>query len=190
MATDRRQLILDAAAKSFAEFGYKATTMDQVAGMANVAKGTIYTFFKNKEELFHEIINKLIAEMKDTARNAIKPDRSFFENAHMALISILEYRKQHQLTIKLFQEEKEIGTPVVQDVMSELENAIVQFISREIEMAVAEGEIRPCDPEITAFVMMKLYIALIFDWEKGHEPLSKEKIAELFEMYLLQGLSQ
>ena len=29
----------------------------------------------------------------------------------------------------------------------------------------------------------------IFDWEKNHEPLEKEKIAELFELYLLKGLS-
>lgn len=50
---DRRQEILEAATKSFSLFGYKATTMDQVAKLANVGKGTIYTFFANKEELFH-----------------------------------------------------------------------------------------------------------------------------------------
>ncbi|MER2090772.1 MAG: helix-turn-helix domain-containing protein, partial [Sporosarcina sp.] len=44
---DRRQVILEAAAKSFSLFGYKATTMDQVAKIANVGKGTIYTFFAN-----------------------------------------------------------------------------------------------------------------------------------------------
>ena len=58
---DRKKLILEAATKSFSLFGYKATTMDQVAKLANVGKGTIYTFFKTKEELFDEIINTLIA---------------------------------------------------------------------------------------------------------------------------------
>ncbi len=48
---DRKKLIVEAAAKSFSEFGYKATTMDHVARSAGVGKGTIYTFFKNKEEL-------------------------------------------------------------------------------------------------------------------------------------------
>ena len=57
MATDRRKMIVEAATKSFSLFGYKATTMDQVAKLANVGKGTIYTFFKNKEELFEEIIS-------------------------------------------------------------------------------------------------------------------------------------
>lgn len=41
---DRRQQVMDSAEKSFALFGYKATTMEQVARLANVGKGTIYTF--------------------------------------------------------------------------------------------------------------------------------------------------
>lgn len=45
---DRRQQVLQAAAKSFSLFGYKATTMDQVAKIANVGKGTIYTFLQTK----------------------------------------------------------------------------------------------------------------------------------------------
>lgn len=46
MAIDRRQQVIEAAEKSFALFGYKATTMDQVAKIANVGKGTIYTFLR------------------------------------------------------------------------------------------------------------------------------------------------
>ena len=62
MMIDRRQEIIAAATKSFTLFGYKATTMDQVAKIANVGKGTIYTFFSNKEELFQEIAMTLIRE--------------------------------------------------------------------------------------------------------------------------------
>ena len=71
---DRRHEILEAASKSFSLFGYKATTMDQVAKIANVGKGTIYTFFDNKEELFHEIVMQMIQEMKSEADQAINQD--------------------------------------------------------------------------------------------------------------------
>ena len=91
MNIDRKQLIINAAEKTFSSFGYKATTMDQVARLANVGKGTIYTFFKNKEELFDEIVSSLIAEIKEAAEQAIDPNVSFFENAHRALYEILEY---------------------------------------------------------------------------------------------------
>ncbi|MCY8988484.1 TetR/AcrR family transcriptional regulator [Bacillus atrophaeus] len=189
MSIDRKKLILDAATKSFTQFGYKATTMDLVAKLANVGKGTIYTFFKNKEELFDDIFSTLLKEMKQTADEAMDPDLPFHENVHRALFAILEFRKTHQLTIKIFQENAEIGTMAVQEVIHKMERMILLYITRKIEAAVQSGEIKPCDPELTAFIMLKLYIALIFDWEKNHQPLTKETIAELLELYVVKGLS-
>ncbi|CAM3652123.1 TetR/AcrR family transcriptional regulator [Mesobacillus zeae] len=189
MVVDRKKLIIDAATKSFSLFGYKATTIDQVAKLANVGKGTIYTFFKNKEELFDEIIHRLIKEMKETADASIDPALSFYENVHRTLYSILRFRKEHQLTIKLFQEEKDIGTLAVIDVMEKLEHAILNYIAEQVKTAIGKGEIKECDPELTAFIMLKLYISLIFDWEKKRKPLDKEQILKLFELYIFKGLS-
>ncbi|MCM3178694.1 TetR/AcrR family transcriptional regulator [Cytobacillus horneckiae] len=191
MAIDRKQLIVKAATKSFSLFGYKATTMDQVAKIANVGKGTIYTFFKNKEELFDEIISSLIKEMKSEAEQAIDSERSFQENLHRALYRILEYRMEHQLTIKLFQEERDMGTPAVLEVMARLEKEIIQYIAGKVQaLGIDRGEIKQCDPQLTAFIMLKLYISLIFDWEKEHPPLEKQEIAELLEQYVFKGLSK
>ncbi|PLS18814.1 TetR family transcriptional regulator [Bacillus sp. M6-12] len=189
MAVNRKKLILDAAAKSFSQFGYKATTMEQVAKIANVGKGTIYTFFTNKEELFSEIVQNLILEMKLEAEESIDGTLSFYENVHRALYRLLKYRLEHQFTIKLLQEEKEIGTPAVLEMVSRVEAEIVSYIKEKVEIAIAKGEIQKCDPELTAFIMLKIYIALIFDWEKNHKPLNKKEIAELFQLYLFKGLS-
>ncbi|MGE6260013.1 TetR/AcrR family transcriptional regulator [Heyndrickxia sporothermodurans] len=190
MAIDRKQLIIHAATKSFSLFGYKATTMDQVAKLANVGKGTIYTFFKNKEELFDEIIISLIKEMKEAAEEVIDENLSFCENANLALFKLLEFRKKHQLTIKLFQEEREIGTREVLEVMQRLEFEIVSYIKEIIQKAINKDEIKPCNPEITAFIMLKMYVSLIFDWEQSHKPLEKDEIFQMFELYLLKGLSK
>src|SRR4051812_44342526 len=128
MSVDRKKLIVEAATKSFSLFGYKATTMDQVAKIANVGKGTIYTFFTNKEELFKEIVDGLIDEMRREADEAFNSQLTFFENVHRAIYRILEYRLEHQFTIKLLQEEKEMGTPAVLDMVKEMEQAIVTYI--------------------------------------------------------------
>lgn len=189
MSVDRKKLILEAATKSFSLFGYKATTMDQVAKIANVGKGTIYTFYKNKEELFKEIVQRMIEEMKYEAEQSLDDQLSFFENLHRAVYRILEFRQEHQLSLKLLQEEREIGTPAVQEMVNEMEEAIVSYIKEKLKIAIDKGYIQPCDPEITAFLMLKMYFALIFDWERNHAPLEKEEIAELFKIYLFKGLS-
>lgn len=186
---DRKKQIVDAATKSFSLFGYKATTMDQVAKLANVGKGTIYTFFSNKEELFDEIAFSLMNEMKGRAEEAISPNVTFSENVHNALFSMLEYRKEHKLTIKLYQEAREMGTPTVSDALHKLEQMVVEFLSERISRAIESKAIKPCDPEMTAFVMLKLYVALIFDWERERGELDKDEIANLFKLYLIEGLS-
>ncbi|RBO98389.1 TetR/AcrR family transcriptional regulator [Rossellomorea aquimaris] len=189
MAIDRKKQVLEAATNSFSLFGYKATTMDQVAKLANVGKGTIYTFFKNKEELFDEIVSSLINEMKREAEEVIDPQETFSENVHRALFRMLEFRKEHKLTIKLYQEAREMGTPAVSEVIDRMEEVVIEFLSQRIEKAIASEAIKPCNPEMTAFVMLKMYVSLIFDWERAHGPLDKDEIANLFELYLIKGLS-
>lgn len=189
LSINRKQLILEAATKSFAQFGYKATTMDQVSRLANVGKGTIYTFYKNKEELFSEILDGVLLDMKEAAEDAFDSQLPFFENVHRAIYRILEFRKTHQLTIKIFQESNEMGTPMVKEGVQKVEAMVLNYIKQKIIVAIDKKEIQPCDPELTAFILLKLYVSLIFDWEKSHEPLDKEKIAKVLEQYILKGLS-
>lgn len=185
---DRKKLIIEAAAKSFSLYGYKATTMDQVAKLANVGKGTIYTFFKTKEELFDEIINSLINDIRTEVVSVMDESASILVNLNRVLARVHEFRESHQLTIKLIQEEKDMGTATVVEAMQRVEQSIIQYMKAIIQSAIKKGEIKACDPEITAFVMLKMYFSLINDWQKNHPPLKKGEITKLFELYLLKGL--
>jgi AcrR family transcriptional regulator len=51
-AADKRELILAAALDEFSQNGFASARLDDVAKRANVAKGTIYLYFKDKEALF------------------------------------------------------------------------------------------------------------------------------------------
>src|SRR5829696_794579 len=55
-AAERRDAILAAALDEFSARGFAATRLDDVAKRANVAKGTIYLYFADKEALFQELI--------------------------------------------------------------------------------------------------------------------------------------
>ncbi|WP_042357659.1 TetR/AcrR family transcriptional regulator [Bacillus rubiinfantis] len=189
MAPDRRKMIVEAATRSFSLFGYKATTMDQVAKLANVGKGTIYTFFKNKEELFEEIISSFVKEMIAEADAAIQPGLPITENVHQALYRILEFRSEHQLMIKLVQEEAEMGTLAVSEMLQHVENEIIAYIKNKLEQAGAKGLIPQINTELASFLLFKMYIALVSDWERNHEPLSSDHIARIMKVFLLSELA-
>ncbi|WJQ83690.1 TetR/AcrR family transcriptional regulator [Brevibacillus brevis] len=58
MAPSKKDQIANGALTAFAQLGYSETTMDAIAEMAQVAKGTLYYHFSTKEELFLYVIEK------------------------------------------------------------------------------------------------------------------------------------
>ena len=57
----RKQAILDAALDVFAECGFEAARLDDVADRAGVAKGTLYLYFDDKEGLFEEVVRSAVS---------------------------------------------------------------------------------------------------------------------------------
>ncbi|RXZ79167.1 TetR/AcrR family transcriptional regulator [Paenibacillaceae bacterium] len=188
-ATDRKRQIIEAFQKSFSMFGYKATTMDLVAKLAGVGKGTIYTFFATKDDLFAEIIQQIKQELREISADSIDRSKPFFDNLTTVIYGILQHREQHELFIKLTQDVREIGTPLVKQGLQQIETDIVAFIVKEVEYGVAQGDIHTDNPELTGYTMFRLYLALTVEWSKTHPALSEEQIARYFTDLFKKALS-
>lgn len=64
---DRRQVILDAAARRFAEFGFEATTVRQIADDVNILSGSLYHHFATKEEMLAEVVRGAVLDQRERA---------------------------------------------------------------------------------------------------------------------------
>src|SRR5277367_3118930 len=73
-AAARRDAILEAALDEFSARGFEATRLDDVAKRADVAKGTIYLHFKDKEDLFQELIRSNMTPVVGTIETAFATD--------------------------------------------------------------------------------------------------------------------
>ena len=69
---DRPQEITDAALAAFAEKGYAATRVDDVAKRAGVSKGLLYLYFKTKEELFKAVVRSFVVPRIDELTGILK----------------------------------------------------------------------------------------------------------------------
>jgi AcrR family transcriptional regulator len=76
---DKPSLILDAALSLFRQYGYRRTSMEDIAQAANVAKGTLYIYFKSKDELFEALARRLAAQIDADIEAAMARDISFEE---------------------------------------------------------------------------------------------------------------
>lgn len=69
---DKREAILRAAISVFAHNGYFNSKVADIAREAGVADGTVYLYFKSKEDILHSIFDRSVEEALDAARNRIK----------------------------------------------------------------------------------------------------------------------
>ena len=63
--TEVKEKIVQAAITTFSKYGYDKTRMDDIAKSAKLGKGTLYLYFKSKEELFYDISENSIKELKE-----------------------------------------------------------------------------------------------------------------------------
>jgi AcrR family transcriptional regulator len=85
----RRQAILDAAIDVFSAEGFAAARLDDVAARAGVAKGTIYLFFKDKEDLFEQILLTALRPLLGEAQAMVGDTSLSFEALLSKLLGLL-----------------------------------------------------------------------------------------------------
>jgi TetR/AcrR family fatty acid metabolism transcriptional regulator len=71
-SADKRAIILRAATRVFARNGYFNSKVADIARAADVADGTVYLYFKSKEEILHSIFDQNVAEAIAAARQLIE----------------------------------------------------------------------------------------------------------------------
>ena len=57
-------LFMAAAILLFSKYGYKKTTVEEIAGALQMTKGSIYRYFINKEDLYHQVVSQLLNEWR------------------------------------------------------------------------------------------------------------------------------
>jgi len=99
--TERRNQILESAARLFSSRRFDEVLMDEIAREAGVAKGTLYSYFPDKEELYFAVvfdgISKLNERLHAKAEKLIDPEEKLREMMH----AIISFFKKNRFFFKL-----------------------------------------------------------------------------------------
>lgn len=89
----RANAIIDAAEKVFFERGLENATMDEVAERAELSKGTLYLYFKNKEAIVFEIFRRALSLLMSKFNEVYQEEQSGFENLLNVGRAFIEFSK-------------------------------------------------------------------------------------------------
>jgi AcrR family transcriptional regulator len=159
----KRTVILDAARAIFSRQGYAAAAVDDVAEEAGIAKGTLYLYFKSKEELY---LAALARDLRDlAARAGAEMDRAgtFREKVRAFLAVRMEYSEAHEDFLRIYLAEYGsmfIKTPSRKE-LYRLSRESMRRMRAAVEQAIRRGEVRRMPPGAVAAVIMDVARGLV-----------------------------
>jgi len=140
----RRESILDAAVAVFRRYGFKKTSMDDLARAAKLSRQGLYLHFATKEELFKEALLHLLATMRAAcqaalARQDIPVEQRLFE-AIQAIISYTVGAMAEQHTAELLAASEQLLGPVLRAFETNFVADLAKFFQTSGVMARWKGE--------------------------------------------------
>lgn len=141
----KRTAILCAARAVFSRKGYAEASVDDVAEEARIAKGTLYLYFKSKEDLYLAALANDLRALAGHVRDEMERAHGFREKIRAFLRVRLEYCKSHEDFLRIYL--AEYGSIFVKAAMSrelwQLLRENLRYVASVFEQAVRRGEIRP-----------------------------------------------
>jgi AcrR family transcriptional regulator len=180
----KRAEIAKAAKELFSKFGYKPVSMDSIAERAEVAKGTIYIYFKDKETLFYYLLKEYIAEFEVYLKEIESKNLALADEIVEVIYKLLLYRKNQKFLYQTFIEAREMKTSIARKGVRMIDEQISLYLKKKLMPVFKNNTL---NSEIISFVIIKMYSALAFEWEEMHDALDERKISQSVGI-ILKGL--
>jgi len=161
-----------AARKRFEKFGYRATSIALIARDAGIAVGTIYLYFRNKEQILIALFDESNARwMAEAARAANQPGSAEERLLRVAQASIERSQRDQLLRAVMNRDLEMILAPLCGEFRNKVLCHNVELMAGVIRDGVRAGELRPTDPDKTAFILWTTAGALLLQKQFRYEEL-------------------
>jgi AcrR family transcriptional regulator len=164
--TQTRQKLFVAAQQLIAEQGFSATTVDEIAERAGVAKGTVYYNFKNKNDLFEELLRYGVGLLTATLREAsAQHEGAPVEQLDAMIRAGLGFIQRYRAFAQLLLSELWRTNRAWQATLSLLREEAVAVVRGALDDAVAAGELREdLDTGLVASAIFGMVLVVALDW--------------------------
>ncbi|NMB58941.1 MAG: TetR/AcrR family transcriptional regulator [Chloroflexi bacterium] len=175
---DRREEIADVFMKHFHHFGFKKTSVDEVAGELHISKKTIYEYFDSKEDIFRFIIqreaDRSSAAMEEKLRSGKTASEKIAALVHMIFSMADSYiRKSRNLD---FQNQEEITLPIFRA-------AYEGLLAKIIKEGNQAGEIKSCKTDLELSFVKAVILHALEEFrsnqDRGIEPTTLEVVMKM-----------
>jgi len=152
----RKREILDCAVKVLNKKVYFKCPVDEIAKYAGIAKGTIYLYFKNKEDLYLSVVFSLIDRFIDLIDNVRKLDVPASRQLYILLDKMNEFLKINRHLFLSIREEAQPPKGRIHEEFNKRFHKISESISRIIEKGIKDKEFKNYPPYVVGSIILSV----------------------------------
>jgi AcrR family transcriptional regulator len=155
----KKERILNAAEALFAEKGFTAATVEEVAKRAGIGKSTVYEYFGSKDEIFRQTLKAGLESYMEAMKGRLKTPCSVRDVLTAIGSAHFNFVREHTFTARLLADEYN-DTPWARQWVLELRERRTTMFASLIRQGIADGEFRLTDPRLAAEVLLGVINAL------------------------------
>jgi len=184
-----REEILSAAEKVFAAKGFFPTTMSDIAREAEFGTGTLYKYFKSKEDLYFTLIDEKVEEINHLVKAELSQKTLAVERIKKVLGLQFEFFEQNRDFLRIYISERNRFEWTVKDDLGKgIHEKMVTYIdilAGVMRQGVKEGEFKSMNPLDLAHALVGIANSFIFEWLISPQPYPLiSKLDTVFEIFL------
>ena len=145
-------LILDAALEVFSAYGYRGSTVDQIAAKCGLSKPNLLYYFKRKEDIYTAVLERTLA-LWLAPLQALDPEKNAIEELTRYITAKLDLTFARPEASRLFANEILHGAPHVAPFLKGPLKELVAAKAKVIRGWVESGELKPVEPEHLIFAI-------------------------------------
>jgi AcrR family transcriptional regulator len=184
-------LILEAAARLFAEKGFHRTTTKDIAEGADVSEGTLYNYFENKDEMLMGIMTLLV----DAQRMDLRLTDGLPVDARHFLMAMLENRRE------MVEQKGEMLQSVLSEILvnpdlrqryyQQLTLPVLELLTGHLQARSQMGQIKPVDAALVSRILVGLTTGLFVLEVLGDPKVTTdgEELSEVITSILFDGIA-
>jgi AcrR family transcriptional regulator len=138
----RKLRILDAAKKKFEYYGFKKTTVDEIAEEAGISKRTIYETFSSKEKILSELVIAEALKSRKLVLSQLKAVEDPFKKLLLFIELAANYFLDNPFLGKVLNDEERLFSPFLSDEIGVIESGLQQIFHDILQEGIDQGIFR------------------------------------------------
>jgi AcrR family transcriptional regulator len=155
----RRDSILSAAREVFSRLGFAAATVEDVSARAEIGKGTLYLYFRSKEEIYLACLLEEAHELMRQTREELSHARDFRAQLRAFFRIRFEFCEKHEAFFRIYQAQYSTLFTKIHAIPKEFRQVLVKsldYVTGVIEGAIEAGQIRKVPARSAAGAILDL----------------------------------